>query len=103
VSCSRARRSAHPRFLRRRLDRAGTRRARNGRVSAFAQWCGLDWQRRSYLPLVMGERGRGDRALAAIALLHGAAQGRALDLFRAQGRCGAAERADVERRLAAAR
>jgi hypothetical protein len=76
-----------------------------GQMSALADWCGLDWQRRSYLPLMQAERaaGRGERAMAMIGLMHGYVQGQAQQGFRRQGTCGAAQRADVERRLASAR
>jgi hypothetical protein len=74
-----------------------------GQLSALAEWCGLDWQRRNYLPLMQAERaaGRPDRVLAMVGLMHGYVHGQAQSSLRQGGACTAADRADTERRLAA--
>lgn len=72
-----------------------------GQLSALAEWCGLNWQQRSYLPLMQAERavGRSDRAIAIIGVMHGYVLGQARQSLRGQS-CSAQERAGVERSLA---
>jgi hypothetical protein len=60
-----------------------------GIVSALAQWCFLDWKR-SFVPMMAYGRqkmGMNDRALAVVALMHGAFQLRQLAVFRTTGVC----------------
>lgn len=72
-----------------------------GRLSAAAEWCGLDWQRRSLVPLIVEARnaGRTDRIQALIALMHGRVQGELRETLRARGACPAQTRIDVEVQL----
>lgn len=67
--------------------------------TARAEFCGLDWVRLSFLPLMKRERGRGiwsDRQIAYIGTLHGVVQGTYLRSLRQTERCSDDERRNME-------
>ena len=56
----------------------GRRVVERGVISALAQWCGMAWSERSYMPFMRGERRRqiwSDNQIAYIGLLHGTTLG----------------------------
>ena len=60
-----------------------------GKISAFARWCGLDWQTRSFAPFMGHVRRAGTwtpRQIAYVSLLHGVAMGMFSDV-RKNGDC----------------
>ena len=70
--------------------------------TAFADWCGLDWQRRSFLPMMRHYRHTlrfTERQMALVALLHGIQQGMLSEQLKAKGACEAATRAGIEAQL----
>jgi len=71
-------------------------------ASAAAAWCGIDWQRANYQPLIIAERkstARSQEALAYIAKLHDVAK----DMFerdlRATSECTSKRKEEVSRFL----
>lgn len=76
-----------------------------GAMSAQAAWCGLDWQHRVYLPMMLeAQRARrSDRQLAIISLIHGFVLGDMQDQLKKGGTCSAAVRADLDKKLPATR
>lgn len=61
-----------------------------GMLSGYAQFCGLDWRRRSFLPFVEAQRaaaGRTEKQVAYLGILHGIAQGMMLDNLSRHGQC----------------
>ena len=73
-----------------------------GGRSAFAQWCGLDAERRSILPLLQSLRRskRFDgRQLALMAVIHGIQQSLISEQLEAKGACDAATRKKFDSQL----
>lgn len=73
-----------------------------GAITAQAEWCGLDWKNRSFIPFMQQERNRGtwsDKQLAYIGLLHGVTQGSYENAMRSVGECNASQRAQAEQAL----
>jgi hypothetical protein len=70
-----------------------------GAASGFAAWCGVEWEVRSFQPLMHHHHetnGRSDKAMAFIGLLHGIAQGIVQrDIARA-GACTAEDKAAID-------
>lgn len=73
-----------------------------GILSGFAEWCGLDWRRRSFAPFMRAQRaaGRSERALAMIGMMHGYMQGQMSGELEGGRACTSRDRARVERGLA---
>jgi hypothetical protein len=75
---------------------------RTGVRTALAEWCGLDWQRRSYLPMMRHYRHTlrfNERQMSLVALLHGIQQGMLSGQLKAKGACDAATRDRLEAQL----
>jgi hypothetical protein len=75
-------------------------------ASANAEHCGLDWQQRSFLPMVreLREGGRlAERQMAILTMLHGVVQGATVNSARKDGPCSAAMKAALDTELAPAR
>lgn len=73
-----------------------------GGRSAFAQWCGLDAERRSILPLLQGLRRSkrfDERQLALMAVIHGIQQSLISEQLKAKGACDAATRKRFDEQL----
>lgn len=73
-----------------------------GKVSAFADWCGLDWQTRSFAPLMGHIRRAGSwdaRQIAYASLLHGVAMGMFGNTLKKRGACPAAVKTRVDAHL----
>lgn len=63
-----------------------------GIISGMAEYCGLDWQKKSFLPFMRSERAKGkwsDKEIAVIGALHGVAQGNTLEGLQRKGGCPA--------------
>lgn len=76
------------------------RAAARGAVSAYADWCGLDWQMRSFMPYMVGERFRdvwSDDQANYATLIHSLAMDRYLAGLKEKGAdCAAKDREAVE-------
>jgi hypothetical protein len=73
-----------------------------GGRSAFAQWCGLDAEKRSVLPLLQGLRRSkrfDERQLALMAVIHGIQQSLVSEQLKARGSCDAATRKRFDAQL----
>jgi hypothetical protein len=73
-----------------------------GGRSAFAQWCGLDAERRSILPLMQSLRRSkrfDERQLALMAVIHGIQQSIVAEQLKTRGECDAAMRKRFDGRL----
>lgn len=71
-------------------------------ISAFADYCGLDWSTESFIPMMRywrAQPGGSDRKFALIAGTHGFVQERALQAFQAEGECDDQTRAAVQAAL----
>ncbi len=74
-----------------------------GVLSGTAQWCGLDWQRGLFLPMIDGfvkEHQADDRQRALVALLHGIYQGQVYLNLNPRGACPEEIKSRMEKRLA---
>ena len=63
-----------------------------GILSGMAEYCGLNWQKKSFIPFMQNERSKGkwsDKEIAVIGSLHGIAQGGALEGLQRKGKCPA--------------
>ncbi|WP_432719609.1 hypothetical protein R0381_000253 [Jeongeupia wiesaeckerbachi] len=71
-----------------------------GEVSGLAEWCSLDWQS-NYAALTKGarDRGFGDKQVAFVSFLHGAAQARIASAMSNSGACSAQDREKIEKWL----
>lgn len=81
----------------------GKRVVNRGMLSAMAQYCGFDWENRSFLPFMEGERAGGkwtDKQLAYIGLVHGIAQGSFRKRLEKDGACTAEKKQAAEGLLA---
>lgn len=70
-----------------------------GAASGFAEWCGVEWDVRSFQPLMFRQRDGRDRppkTLAYIALLHGVAQGLVRNDIARAGPCTEEDRAAID-------
>jgi hypothetical protein len=73
-----------------------------GTHTPLAMWCGLDWQRRSYLPMMRHYRHElrfNGRQMALVGILHGIAQGALEAQLKAKGACDAATRNRLDAEL----
>jgi hypothetical protein len=73
-----------------------------GGRTALAQWCGLDAERRSVLPLLQSLRRskrHDERQLALMAVIHGIQQNIVGEQLRAKGACDAATRSRLDAQL----
>jgi hypothetical protein len=73
-----------------------------GTRTALASWCGLDWQRRSFLPMMRHYRHElrfSERQMALVGLLHGIQQGMLEGQFKAKGACDAVTRDNLDAQL----
>lgn len=73
-----------------------------GARTALAQWCGLDWQRRSYLPMMHHYRHTvrfTERQMSLAGLLHGIQQGVLEVQLKAKGACDEATRSKLDAQL----
>ena len=67
-------------------------------VSSLAEWCGLDWQQRSFLPLMSRFRSSGrysEEQLTAVSVSHGIVQGSVASQLK-ESRCTDRMRRDIE-------
>tara|TARA_B100000315_G_C14212864_1_gene422889 strand:+ start:116 stop:622 length:507 start_codon:yes stop_codon:yes gene_type:complete len=74
-----------------------------GFASAYAEWCGVDWQHLSFLPLMAYQRSRhkwSDKQLAFIGGLHGYTLGVISEINKDKGPCPPEEKFKVEGYLA---
>ena len=74
-----------------------------GTRTALANWCGLDWQRRSYLPMMRHYRHTlrfNERQMPLVGLLHGIQQGMLEGQLKAKGACDEATRSETRRTAA---
>ncbi len=63
-----------------------------GILSGMAEYCGLDWQNKSFTPFMRSERAKrvwSDKDIAVIGTLHGTAQGNTLEGLQRKGECPA--------------
>ncbi len=77
----------------------GRRVIETGIVSAFAEWCKVEWTRRNYLPFMRAERAKklwSDRQLAYIGVLHGITVGFYAKQFAQGGSCPEERRKQIE-------
>ncbi len=75
---------------------------RNSYVAAMAQWCTLDWQKRSTLPFLRkytAGKAYSDRHVALIAVLHGLGQKTMVERLGQYGACPVATRQTLDQRL----
>jgi hypothetical protein len=73
-----------------------------GGRTAFAQWCGLDAERRSVLPLLQSLRRSkrfDERRLALMAVIHGIQQSIITEQLKARGECDEATRKRLDAQL----
>jgi hypothetical protein len=73
-----------------------------GTRTALADWCGLDWQQRSFLPMMRHYRHVlrfNERQMSLVALVHGIQQGTLEGQLKAKGACDAATRDKIEEQL----
>lgn len=73
-----------------------------GIFSGGAAYCGLDWQKRNYEPMMVywkNDAKKNERQLALIALVHGIAKDRIASEFFGQGKCPDEMLKDVESKL----
>ena len=73
-----------------------------GMISGAAEFCGLDWEGRSFLPMMRRWRatdGVADRKLALIGATHGFIQQQTLNALQSEGDCDDQTRAAVQRLL----
>jgi hypothetical protein len=73
-----------------------------GAQTALAEWCGLDWQQRSFLPMMRHYRHVfkfNERQMSLVALVHGIQQGMLEGQLKAKGACDAATRDKIEAQL----
>jgi hypothetical protein len=73
-----------------------------GGRTAFAQWCGLDAERRSVLPLLRSLRRSkrfDERQLALMAVIHGIQQSIITEQLKARGECDEATRKRLDAQL----
>lgn len=75
------------------------RAAARGAVSAYAAWCGLDWQMQSFMPYMVGERFRdawNDDQANYATLIHSLSMDRSLSALKEEGAdCAAKDREAV--------
>jgi hypothetical protein len=74
----------------------------SGARTALARWCRLDWQRRSYLPMMHHYRHVlrfNERQMSLVGLLHGIQQGMLEGQFEAKGACDEATRRRLDEQL----
>ena len=71
-----------------------------GEISGLGEWCGLDWKPH-YLALTRAARtrGLGDKQVAFVSFVHGAAQGRVVRALSTGRACNEAERSKFQRYL----
>jgi len=68
----------------------GKRVVNRGIISAMAEYCGLDWENRSFSPFMQQERSKrkwSDKQMAFIGGLHGMTQGSMHKNFQSKGAC----------------
>ena len=74
----------------------------SGTRTALADWCGLDWRRRSYLPMMHHYRRTlrfNERQMSLVGLLHGIHQGMTEGALKTKGTCDEATRAKLDAQL----
>lgn len=74
-----------------------------GFISIFAEWCGYDWQNRSFMPFMAHERNKGvwsDKQMAFFGMLHGVAMGVMQSKLKSEGACPDTMKKRVETFLA---
>jgi hypothetical protein len=84
------------------LDQARTA-INTGVLSGTAQWCGLDWKHRLFLPMMSrftAEAQPSERQRALFALLHGIYQGQVSASLAPRGPCPDDVKAGIEKRMA---
>ena len=73
-----------------------------GIFSGGASYCGMDWEKRNYLPMMAywrNEKKKSDRQLALIATIHGMMFEQFLADFAVKGKCPDEIKKDLENRL----
>jgi len=73
-----------------------------GMISGAAEFCGLDWEGRSFLPMMRRWRatdGVANRKLALIGATHGFIQQQTLNALQSEGECDDQTRTAIERLL----
>jgi hypothetical protein len=73
-----------------------------GVFSGGATFCGLDWQKRNFEPMMAywrTEKKKNDRQLALIAIIHGIMQEQVRKTLAAQGQCAPEIKKDLEAKL----
>ena len=75
---------------------------RRGVLSGIAEHCGLDWQRRNFVPMMAYWRTtvkKSERQLALVGVVHGITRGRPQAIMRSQGPCTDQARQSVDGQL----
>ena len=73
-----------------------------GIISAVAEHCGLDWEQRSFLPMMAYFRqrqGKTERQMALVGGVHGIIQGQLVTVLTREGACSDEMRQGAEQRL----
>lgn len=73
-----------------------------GIFSGGASYCGMDWEKRNYLPMMAywrNEKKKNERQLALIAMIHGMMFEQFLADFASKGKCPDEIKKDLEKRL----
>lgn len=63
-----------------------------GFISVYAEWCGYDWQNKSFFPFMQNERSKekwSEKQLAYIGLMHGVSMGVLQQNLKSRGECPA--------------
>ena len=79
-----------------------TQVVRRGELSGLMQWCGLDWQQLSFMPMMIRLRASGWRGkrMAYVGMLHGMTQGMTLRDRRDRPACTSGEKSALKRESA---